>query len=388
MKHLEAEHCSKPNNELINTYNKLQEELTTYQLHDISDQHLRKHYHLKLMGEKLDINSSIFIPNRFMCDFCSTVYDSKEELDHKDEGFWCEACDGFTYFNHTRPNHDRFILILEDPSEPALKQEYKTDIKLSSHLSPLRYPGGKSKLVNYLYSHLSESKRKTLYSPFVGGGSYELALLHSEIISQLKINDLDYGVFSLWWTMLHMPSELIYRIQNDIPSRNQYFAAQRNIKNKFKGQDMIEAAWDTLLVNRLAFSGIPKAHPLGGKNGTQSKLLARWSPKTLIKRIQAISEMADKITITCQDAYGFVEEAYWDTDGTIFVDPPYVSKGEALYNHYYTATDHKNLAFLLNHLYQGMPGADIIVTYDYNRLITDSYEYQTESHVIGRKYSI
>lgn len=140
MKILEAGHCSKPNNELIEKYNKLQVELQYYQLHDISDQHLLKHYHLKSISEKLGIISSLFTPNRFMCDFCSTVYDSKEELDHKEEGFWCEACDGFTYFHITRPNHDRFILILEDPNKPALKQEYKPDIKLSSHLSPLRYP--------------------------------------------------------------------------------------------------------------------------------------------------------------------------------------------------------------------------------------------------------
>lgn len=84
----------------------------------------------------------------------------------------------------------------------------------------------------------------------------------------------------------------------------------------------------------------------------------------------------------------FVEEAYWNTDAHIFLDPPYVKKGQALYNHFYTEHDHTKLAFLLNELYKGMPGADIIVTYDLDKLITDSYEYQTEAHIIGRQYSI
>lgn len=46
MKYLEVEQCSKPNNKLIDKYKKLQEELKIYQLHDISDQYLWKHYHI------------------------------------------------------------------------------------------------------------------------------------------------------------------------------------------------------------------------------------------------------------------------------------------------------------------------------------------------------
>lgn len=51
------------------------------------------------------------------------------------------------------------------------------------------------------------------------------------------------------------------------------------------------------------------------------------------------------------------------------IDPPYVKKGQALYHHYYTERNHTKLVFLLNELFKGMPGADIIVTYDLDQLI-------------------
>lgn len=58
-------------------------------------------------------------------------------------------------------------------------------------------------------------------------------------------------------------------------SRADYIKAQQNIRSGFKGMNMLEAAWHTHVVNRLAYSGIPKANPLEGKKGTQEQLLSR-----------------------------------------------------------------------------------------------------------------
>ncbi|MGE7843598.1 DNA adenine methylase [Lysinibacillus sp. NPDC093712] len=385
---LKAENCFSPKQTLIDEYNKLHKVISGYSIHDISKQHLIYNARLKELGEILQINHKQFTASRFMCEFCSEVYPAHERLDHNEEGYWCDSCDCFNYFSNARSAKDRFILILEDATAPAVHIPKDIKRKLSAQLSPLRYPGGKSKLVQYLFSHIQKSKRDVLYSPFAGGASFEFALLHAEAINHLHLNDLDFGIHSLYWTILNMPSELIYRVNNILPTRTDYFKAQQNIRNGFKGMNMLEAAWDTLVVNRLAYSGIPKANPLGGKKGTQDQLLSRWNPKSLSARIQSLANLADKITLYCEDAYGFVEEAYWNTDAHIFLDPPYVKKGQALYNHFYTEQDHTKLAFLLNELYKGMPGADIIVTYDLDKLITDSYEHQTEAHIIGRRYSI
>ena len=322
------------------------------------------------------------------CQYCELT-DKRDsgafDLDEHNIGFWCEDCDGFTYLNKEGSQH-RFTLILEDKNAPKTTTAVP-DVKLSKRLSPYRYPGGKSRVVDYLYSQLKQGKSKKLISPFTGGGSFELALLEAGVIEELHVNDLDTGVFSLWWVIKHMPEELIQRLRTITPTHKDYFFAQAQIKNDYKGLNAFEAAWSSLLVNRLAYSGVSKANPLGGRNGTQEALLSRLNPEGLIQRILKIHSMSDRITITQEKAVDLIEEAYWNDDATIFIDPPYVEKGKDLYHCYYTKDDHIQLAHLLDLLYFGMPGADIVVTYDYNEwLVKNLYEFP-EMQVIGRKYS-
>lgn len=323
-----------------------------------------------------------------LCGFCATENPSDStDIAPDEKGFWCDACDGFTYFGDINDGRKhRFTIILEDKHAAKLDIQ-KPDIKLAKQLSPLRYPGGKSKLIDYLYSHLTESKTQKLISPFTGGGSFELSMLEAGVVKELHLNDLDFGIYSLWWTILNYPYDLINRIEKTIPTHDDYFNSQSLIKSNFKEVNMIEAAWATLLVNRLAYSGIAKANPLGGKKGTQAKLLSRWNPNDLIKRVNLIHSMADRITITNSDALELIEEEYWGEDRTIFIDPPYVVKGKDLYNVYYTKQNHLGLSNLLDSLHYQMPGADLIVTYDYNKWLESIYVHP-DLHVIGRRYSI
>lgn len=74
---------------------------------------------------------------------------------------------------------------------------------------------------------------------------------------------MDFGVYSLWWTIKHMPFALIDRLQSTLPNHRDYFLAQSVIKTDYKGVDIIDAAWASLLVNRLTYNGVSKANPLG-----------------------------------------------------------------------------------------------------------------------------
>lgn len=323
-----------------------------------------------------------------ICEYCSTEGPPENfEIDERNQkGFWCEDCDGFTYYATSRTEKDRFMLILEDKdaNKPVIPSSSK---KFKKRLSPLRYPGGKSKVIDYLYMHLADTKSKVLVSPFTGGGSFELAMLDANAVESLHLNDLDFGIYSLWSTIIETPYALTEKLTTYKPTHKDYFKAQKIIESDFQGVDTTTAAWATLLVNRLAFSGIAKANPMGGKKGTLDKMLVRWNPDTLIKRINHIHTFHDRITITQEDAVPFIEEAYWNEEATIFIDPPYVLKGKDLYNCYYEEKDHINLAILLDSLYKGMPGADIIVTYDHNEWLKKLYE-TPEEKIIGRRYSI
>lgn len=260
------------------------------------------------------------------CRICgSNWYD-----DTNNEGWWCANCDGYNYWNLAAHDNHKFIVILEDKLQKEATVRRKSIYK--KQLSPLRYPGGKSKLIDYLATFIRKEKAKTLISPFLGGGSVELALLEAGTVQKLLINDLDYGLYSLWWTMLHMPDDLITRIEEFNPTQKAFYDAQSLIKSDYLHLNNLDAAWITLLVNRLAYSGIAKANSMGGKQGSVHDLTVRWNPKTLIKRIREIHKLADRIEVFCEDAVEFIEAYFWDDSATLFIDPPYFVKGKDLYN--------------------------------------------------------
>jgi len=168
----------------------------------------------------------------------------------------------------------------------------------------------------------------------------------------------------LFTLIKEFPEALTLEIKSRIPTHADYIEARRLIKNDYANADMFEAAWSLFLVNRLAYSGIYKANPLGGLRGTKESLLSRWNPDDLCSRIMKLHSMSDRFTVHNQDALEFIEDNYWHSRCTILADPPYHGKGKDLYLHYYSEEDHLNLQFLLEQLYKETPEADVIVTYD------------------------
>ncbi|MGG0857479.1 DNA adenine methylase [Metabacillus fastidiosus] len=222
-------------------------------------------------------------------------------------------------------------------------------------------------MTEYIYNHLNHTKTKNFVSPYTGGGSVEFSLLEAGIISHLHINDKDYGLYALYLIIFNAPYLLIDLIRYKEITHMDFFYAQEQIKKDYQGLDLIDAAWSLLLVNRLAYSGIYKANPLGGKNGNIDSLLSGWNREGLIKLIEYLYTFKDSITLTNEDACDLIEEMYWDESSTIFIDPSYVNKGKALYHYYYEREDHLKLNHVLDTLFHGFPGADVLITYDKNK---------------------
>jgi len=317
------------------------------------------------------------------CGFEGVLHDTFQP-DAVERGFWCEMCDGYTYFEEREDQH-KFTLITEQKCTHTALTGHNSK-KLAKRLSPFRYPGGKSKLVDFLSSHLQEKRTKTLISPYTGGGSFELAMLEAGVVESVHLNDLDLGIYAVWWVIKHMPYALIDRIENSNLTHADYFTLQDHINRNYSGLDLVEAAWSALVVNRLAYSGIAKANPLGGRHGSQEQLLSRWNPTELIRKITYIHQMSDAIIITQRNAIEVIEEAYWTENATIFIDPPYVKKGKDLYPCYYTKRDHIELAVTLESLHRGCPGADIVLTYDNDEWLKQLYE-SAQVKQIDRYYS-
>lgn len=323
--------------------------------------------------------------NRYTCSHCSFSSDSLEDFEEDfqyHQGFWCPYCDGFTYYDEKKDRRS-YTVLLEDKENTEIRK-IRSKNHLKKQVSPLRYPGGKSKILDLLSTYLHEEK-KTFVDVYCGGGSVGLSLLLSGIVEHLVMNDLDKGVYALFYVILTAPEMLIEKIKTITPDRNLFFEYQQMIKKNYEGYSKLERAFGFLVVNRLAFSGIWNAHPA-------SNLLQRWTPETLEKRIWNIWEKRNQITLLNEDALKVIEKYYWYEDCTIFIDPPYyVAWEKKLYKHCYQEEEHWQLAELLNSLVSGMPAhADILVTYDNHPFISELYRDAGVARVetVSRKYSI
>ena len=318
----------------------------------------------------------------YECYFCGYQSDNIEDFEEDfqcHEGFWCPCCDGFTYFNgHGKRNN--YFLLLENSQNTETNKPPPFKYKMPSRVSPLRYPGGKSKVINQILAYSDSKNMKNWVEPYAGGASVGLALLLSGLTEELYLNDIDKGIYSLFQVICDNPEFLYKRITDFVPTTDAYKKAQKLMLADYNGLTIEEAAWTMLIVNRLSFSGICKANCL-------SKPDARWNPDELIRRIKSIHEHTDHIHVANVDALECIYEMYWMPETTLFIDPPYFQKGKQLYKHYYSSTDHSQLAFLLDELYKGMPGADIVVTYDMAEYIRNIYTYPEEK-ILNRHYSI
>lgn len=184
---------------------------------------------------------------------------------------------------------------------------------------------------------------------YCGGGSVGLSLLLSGVIEHLVMNDLDKGVYAFFHTILTNPEPLLEKVRTIIPDRELFFHFQQMIKDNYEEFPEGERVFGFLVVNRLAFSGIWNAAPA-------SDILQRWNPKTLESKILAIWEKREFIELKNEDAFGLIEESFWDENTTVFIDPPYyIAESKKLYHHVYGKNEHRELAFLLNSLVSGMP---------------------------------
>lgn len=310
------------------------------------------------------------------CGFESDNIDDFEEDFKYHKGFWCPYCDGFTFYEG-KEDYSLYNLILEEEGEEI---KVKKQLTFDKHISPLRYPGGKSKLIDYIYNQLDTNK-KTFVEAFCGGASVSLAMLKAGVVDHIVLNDLDFGIYSLFNSIIYDTEWLVQVIHNINPSKELYFNKRATILSNYKNTTEREAALAMLIVNRMAFSGIIKANPM-------NDLKSRWNPEKLIKRIKWIAGQRNHITLLNQPAKAIIEEYYWSNNNTLFIDPPYYKKGKSLYNLYYTERQHEELAELLNSLYVSFPGcADVIVTYDNDPFIKELYPLSSVKE-IGRIFSI
>ena len=214
--------------------------------------------------------------------------------------------------------------------------------------SVLRYPGGKTRVLDRIIPILSDIEHNEFREVFVGGGSVFLnKKLQANTNNNIDnwINDKDSNISALWKVIKSNPEGLIDMIRENYPDVDLWEFWKNK---KIKSLSRLEKAFRLLFLNRTNFSGIISAKPIGGIENQDTatyQIDCRWNSDLLIRRIRNISELLNNVRITTKN-YSQVINAKGD-QVLLFLDPPYYQKGEMLYDEYMTPRQHKYLAKLL-----------------------------------------
>ncbi|AVD56243.1 MULTISPECIES: DNA adenine methylase [Heyndrickxia] len=238
-------------------------------------------------------------------------------------------------------------------------------------LSPLRYPGGKNSTYKYVKELVNSNNKRTYIEPYAGGAAVAIALLLNNDVDTIIINDYDRSIYSFWYSVVHLPDELIQKI-NDCDVTIEEWQKQKEIQKEKNKVDELTLGFSTLFLNRTNRSGIIKAGVIGGKEQKGAyKLDCRFNKSDLIRKIRAISARKDRILVHNDDAIYFIDNVINNLDDAFtFFDPPYFEKGPSLYTNFYNEQDHRNLAKKIKNK---LADKAWIVTYDHNDEIKKMY---------------
>lgn len=230
--------------------------------------------------------------------------------------------------------------------------------------SPLRYPGGKGKIANFLKLLFLENSfvNYQYVEPFAGGASVALTLLYEEYADSVWINDLDAGIYAFWKYVLNDPDGICDRIQH-VSVDMDTWQEQRSIHERAVATDDIgiDLAFATFFLNRTNRSGIIRGGPIGGwEQKGKWRLDARFNREDMCRRIRKVSRFRSRISVSRFDAEDLLDRL---DDGTherfVYLDPPYFGKGSELYSNWYADEDHAALARKISGF-----GGPWLVTYD------------------------
>ena len=238
--------------------------------------------------------------------------------------------------------------------------------------TPLRYPGGKSKLFDFFKLILFNScTQKANYAePYAGGAGLALSLLFSANVASIYINDINKSIYAFWYAVIEETDSIIKLINDTSVSIDEWYK-QKEIQAHKDDVELLHLGFSTFFLNRTNRSGILKGGIIGGKkqDGTW-KLDARFNKDNLIRRIETIAEKKDYIHLSNKDACDFLDDMDSRKIRNLFyyLDPPYIKKGSGLYENFYTEEDHSAVANKVSKL-----KSKWIVSYDEHDLAVELY---------------
>lgn len=250
-------------------------------------------------------------------------------------------------------------------------------------LTPLRYPGSKTRLLNYVERFLEKNEifASEIIEPFAGTASISFGLLDKKLIESSTICEKDPMISSFWQAMKYSPDELIEGIRNiNIDLETWHELKKYMLEDAPQKYGNVDIGLAFLFYNRTNYSGIVKGGPLGGKQQqSKYKLGCRFNKTQIIEKIEKLVPLLENVEIVNSDGLGLLSEyASKGPDDTKFfyIDPPYFNGGKTLYRYYFEKKEHIKLANILLDFHPPW-----LLSYDRSDFIKSLYSGYTESPI-------
>lgn len=242
--------------------------------------------------------------------------------------------------------------------------------------SPLRYPGGKASLSDFLARTITANGLAgcAYFEPFAGGAGAALRLLGDGIVSALHLNDVDPCITAFWRAVLDEPDRFAAAILS-VPLTIAEWKKQADVYKRADTSTPFALGFAAFYLNRCNRSGILSgAAPIGGyAQAGKWRIDARFYRETLATRVRTIAAHRAHIHITHGDALRFLSTGLPRGRARrhvfAYLDPPYYANGNRLYVNFYTDRDHRNLARYM----QRQRSLKWVMSYDDDLFIREAY---------------
>lgn len=182
--------------------------------------------------------------------------------------------------------------------------------------SPLRYPGGKSRVANKiveLFPRFSEYRE-----PFLGGGSVFLQTKTIIRPGKCWINDVNNDLYLFWDSLQKSVDELV---NNILILRDRYWDKGKelyiNLKPQSINQSNLQTAVRFFILNRITYSGLTDS------GGFSNESFEKRFTLSSIDKLFEVSHILHDVMITNYDYSELL--SLQGEDVFLFLDPPYYS---------------------------------------------------------------
>ncbi len=198
-------------------------------------------------------------------------------------------------------------------SKSSVKNKYKRYLG-----SPIRYAGGKSLAVGYIVELLPDNISQ-IVSPFIGGGSVEIAFAN-----ELDLEVIAYDIFDIlvnfWQVILSQPEKLYERLTEFKPEKSFYYEQKEILKKHWEKKiklEPLELAAQYFFNHNLSYGP-------GFLGWTSDIYLNEKRYSTMLEKVKNFK--APNLKVFVGD---FSETIKKHKNEFLYLDPPYFLEGDS-----------------------------------------------------------